>query len=143
MDWATTEFKNGKIKYIVEEKKDETTTIQIYAGFGLDCKVEDLDSLKVYKYRIRVELNGTTTFAESEWMTVTTEKQPIGIMNLNKAIKRDDAVKVRLMLTSEKVPLFLMNNVIQLTLFEWSRSEIDSFFVSCHLICLLSRIFVM
>ena len=66
-------------------------------------RVEDLESLKKYRYRVKIEDTETFNTAVSDWIEVTTEKEPAGIKNLNKAIKRDDAVKVRIFLTTEKV----------------------------------------
>jgi len=92
-----------KYKYIVEELTDESNGVvsQIYAGYGDECKMEDLDSIHTYKVRLTLEIDGTTTSRSGEWMTFTTPKEPFSVAHLNKAIKRDDAVKVRTILTTE------------------------------------------
>ena len=54
-----------------------------------------------FDWRLRIELADVS--ALSEWISVTTDKEPAGVLHLNKAIKRDDAVKVRTMLMTEKV----------------------------------------
>ena len=55
-----------------------------------------------------MKIEDTETFhtAVSEWIEVMTEKEPAGIKNLNKAIKRDDAVKVRTFMMTEKVKIY-------------------------------------
>ena len=78
--------------------------MQIYAGFGDECKLEDLESLKTYKVRLTVEIDGNSSVSRStEWLTVTTNKEPFSIALLNSAVKRDDGIKVRTILTTEKV----------------------------------------
>ena len=77
---------------------------QIYAGFGDECKMEDLESLKSYKIRLTVEIDGNSTASRStEWLTFTTNKEPYNVALLNSAVKRDDGVKVRTILTTESV----------------------------------------
>jgi len=47
----------------------------MYSGFGLECKVEDLESLKQYKYRLKIQqVDNSSNFAVSDWLPVTTEK---------------------------------------------------------------------
>ena len=87
-------------------KKGDDTIVQIYSGFGTDARVEDLESLKKYRYRVKIEDTETFHTAVSEWIEVMTEKEPAGIKNLNKAIKRDDAVKVRTFMMTEKVRIY-------------------------------------
>ena len=67
LDWKPVEKKDAKIKYIVEERKNDESTVQVYAGFGTDCKVDDLQSLTVYKYRLRIEEVGSDKATHSEW----------------------------------------------------------------------------
>ena len=106
-----------KYKYIVEELTGKTTQSdsnfkhlgsddlsQIYAGFGDECKMEDLESLKSYKVRLTVEIDGNSTVSRStDWLTFTTNKEPYNVALLNSAVKRDDGVKVRTILTTESV----------------------------------------
>jgi len=101
LDWKEVEVEK-KVKYIIEEDKGDDTIVQIYSGFGTDARVEDLESLKKYRYRVKIEDTETFHTAVSEWIEVMTEKEPAGIKNLNKAIKRDDAVKVRTFMMTEK-----------------------------------------
>ena len=89
-------------------KKGDDTIVQIYSGFGTDARVEDLESLKKYRYRVKIEDIETFHTAVSEWIEVMTEKEPAGIKNLNKAIKRDDAVKVRTFMMTEKVRIYFL-----------------------------------
>ena len=78
--------------------------MQIYAGFGDECKLEDLESLKSYKIRLTIEIDGNSGVSRStEWLTVTTNKEPFSIALLNSAVKRDDGIKVRTILTTETV----------------------------------------
>ena len=118
-----------KYKYIVEEltgtvlatffkvlflfdnlrnKKGADDIAQVYAGFGDECKMEDLDSLKSYKLRLTIEIDdNTTTSRSTEWTTFMTCKEPFSIAVLNSAVKRDDGVKVRTILSTESVIIFL------------------------------------
>lgn len=101
IEWSAITVKSGKVKYIIEEAKGtDGSEIQVYAGYSLETKVDDMECLKQYKYRLRIELADVS--ALSEWISVTTDKEPAGVLHLNKAIKRDDAVKVRTMLMTEK-----------------------------------------
>ena len=55
-----------------------------------------------------MELRNVKLKVFNPWkISVTTEKEPAGIKSLNKAIKRDDAVKVRLIMMNEKVNFLL------------------------------------
>lgn len=66
--------------------------------------MEDLDSLKSYKLRLTIEIDGNTTTSRStEWTTFMTCKEPFSIAVLNSAVKRDDGVKVRTILSTESV----------------------------------------
>jgi len=90
-----------KFKYLIEELKDQDNITLIYAGFGDECKVEDLDSLRTYKFRLTVEIDGSKISTSSDWISITTNKEPFSIALLNKAVKRDDGVKVRTILMTE------------------------------------------
>ena len=102
--------------------------MQIYAGFGDECKLEDLESLKTYKVRLTVEIDGNSSVSRStEWLTVTTNKEPFSIALLNSAVKRDDGIKVRTILTTEKVTKIIKTNAILKlwTAFIYKKTEIS------------------
>ena len=66
--------------------------------------MEDLESLKSYKVRLTVEIDGNSTVSRStEWLSFMTNKEPYNVALLNSAVKRDDGVKVRTILTTESV----------------------------------------
>merc|ERR1711892_1408960 len=68
-----TKLNDPKYKYIVEELKGAGDIAKVYAGFGDEYKVEDLESLKSYKLRLTVEIDGNSTTSRStEWTTFST-----------------------------------------------------------------------
>ena len=66
--------------------------------------MEDLESLKTYKIRLTVVIDGNSAASRStDWLTFTTNKEPYNVALLNSAVKRDDGIKVRTILTTENV----------------------------------------
>ena len=63
-------------RLIFEHNKDQDNITLIYAGFGDECKVEDLDSLRTYKFRLTVEIDGSKISTSSDWISITTAKEP-------------------------------------------------------------------
>jgi len=62
--------------YSRKHGKDQDNITLVYAGFGDECKVEDLDSLRTYKFRLTVEIDGSKISTSSDWISITTNKEP-------------------------------------------------------------------
>ena len=62
--------------YSIKRYKDQDNITLVYAGFGDECKVEDLDSLRTYKFRLTVEIDGSKISTSSDWISITTNKEP-------------------------------------------------------------------
>jgi len=99
INWKALGDKN--IKYTIQRKKDESIE-NVYSGFHNETLAADLESTTGYHFRIKIEFDGKEGSKESEWLQIVTKKPPVGVGDLNKAIKRDDAVKLRTILTIEK-----------------------------------------
>ena len=63
-------------KPLENKSKDQDNITLVYAGFGDECKVEDLDSLRTYKFRLTVEIDGSKISTSSDWISITTNKEP-------------------------------------------------------------------
>ena len=69
-------------KPLENKSKDQDNITLVYAGFGDECKVEDLDSLRTYKFRLTVEIDGSKISTSSDWISITTNKEPFRYKSL-------------------------------------------------------------